>query len=41
MPLYRATTALSGEAAALALRDALDDLATTPLASELFVWFVD
>ena len=35
MPLYRATTALKGEAAARALRDALDELDPAPLASEL------
>ena len=35
MPLYRATTALQGEAAARALRDALDALDPAPLASEL------
>ena len=35
MPLYRATTALTGEAAARALRDALDELDPAPLASEL------
>jgi ribosomal protein L11 methyltransferase len=36
MPLYRATTALEGEAEARALRDALDGLVPAPLASELF-----
>ncbi|HET9069349.1 MAG TPA: 50S ribosomal protein L11 methyltransferase [Amaricoccus sp.] len=35
MPLFRATTALPGEAAARALRDALDDLHPAPLASDL------
>jgi ribosomal protein L11 methyltransferase len=35
MPLYRATTALEGEAAARALRDALDGLEPAPLASEV------
>ncbi len=35
MPLYRATTAVDGEAAARALRDALDELARPPLASEI------
>ena len=35
MPLYRATTALAGEAAARALRDALDELDPAPLASEI------
>ena len=35
MPLYRATTIVQGEAAALALRDALDELTTRPLASEV------
>ncbi len=35
MTLWRATTALKGEAEARALRDALDDLGTPPLASEL------
>jgi ribosomal protein L11 methyltransferase len=34
MPLYRATTVVQGEAAARALRDALDALPTPPLASE-------
>ena len=36
MPLYLATTALEGEAAARALRDALDGLEPAPLASELY-----
>lgn len=35
MPLYRATTTVRGEAAAAALRDALEMLATPPLASEV------
>ncbi len=35
MPLYRATTAIRGEAAARTLRDALDELDPAPLASEL------
>lgn len=35
MPLYRATSVIPGEAAALALRDALDELSTAPLASEM------
>ena len=35
MPLYRAITALKGEPAARALRDALDALHPAPLASEL------
>ena len=35
MPLYRATTAIRGEAAARALRDALDELDPAPLASEV------
>ena len=35
MPLYRATTVVRGEAAAVALRDALDELATPPVASEV------
>ena len=35
MPLYRATTALAGEAAARALRDALDELDPAPLASDI------
>jgi ribosomal protein L11 methyltransferase len=35
MPLYRATTALRGEAAASALRDALDALDPAPVASEV------
>ena len=35
MPLFRATTALQGEAAARALRDALDELDPAPLASEV------
>jgi ribosomal protein L11 methyltransferase len=34
VPLYRATTVVEGEAAALALRDALETLATPPVASE-------
>ena len=34
-PLYRATTALGGEAAASALRDALDGLDPAPVASEM------
>ena len=36
MPLYRATTALAGEAAARALRDALDELDPAPLASDIY-----
>lgn len=36
MPLFRATTTVRGEAAAVALRDALDDLGIPPLASEVF-----
>jgi ribosomal protein L11 methyltransferase len=35
MPLFRATTALPGQAAARALRDALDELHPAPLASDL------
>ena len=35
MPLYRATTALAGETAARALRDALDELDPAPLASDI------
>jgi ribosomal protein L11 methyltransferase len=35
MPLYRATTALRGEASAAVLRDALDTLDPAPLASEM------
>jgi ribosomal protein L11 methyltransferase len=35
MPLFRATTALHGEPAARALRDALDELALAPLASDI------
>ena len=36
MPLFRATTALAGEAAARALRDALDELDPAPLASDIY-----
>ena len=36
MPLIRATSALAGEPAARALRDALDELDPAPLASDLF-----
>ncbi len=35
MPLYRATTTVAGEAAAIALRDALDDLGDPPLAGDV------
>lgn len=35
MPLFRATTTVPGEATAIALRDALDELPTAPLASEV------
>lgn len=35
MPLYRATTTVQGEAAAIALRDALDELVGAPLAGDV------
>ena len=35
MPLIRATSAVAGEPAARALRDALDELDPAPLASDL------
>lgn len=35
MPLYRATTTVQGEAAAIALRDALDELPAPPLAGDV------